>query len=415
PDSLARRARVVQLIGTIQDQRGNLDAALANFETAAASTAELLARDPENPQRIFDHSQSVFYVGYIAYRRGNFAKAEPAFRTYLDLATRLVARDPANAAWQAELGYAQSNLATLRYAQGRNTEAAALFNQALTVSRQVARSKVDDVTTQLNLATTLAWLAATHERLGELDKARSVRAEEDEILLLATGRDPDNRTAQRMQVESLRSQARIALVQARPAESLRAVRAAARLASDLLVADPTNADWLAEAVNTHLQLADTLLQSGNPGAAIRQLDVANHLANTLGARDRSVAKWQMLRIQERVLRARIHNQTRNPAQALAVARAALAGIGGLSTIGRDDSDMRWLRAGAHLEAGEALLKQGSAPAARVELAMIANSNAVRGIEEPRLMVLRARALAALGDHGAEAKLAARLRAIGWLE
>ncbi|MGL4541248.1 MAG: toll/interleukin-1 receptor domain-containing protein, partial [Polymorphobacter sp.] len=106
PDSLGRRARVVQLIGEIQDQRGNLDTALANFETAAATTAELLARDPESPQRIFDNAQSVYYVGYIAFRRGDFAKAEAAFQSYLDLANRLVAKDAANVEWQAELSYA---------------------------------------------------------------------------------------------------------------------------------------------------------------------------------------------------------------------------------------------------------------------------------------------------------------------
>src|SRR5690606_9420108 len=61
-DALARRARALQLIGQVYDERGQLDQALDVFRKAADSTAELLARDDGNPQRVFDHAQSVFGV-----------------------------------------------------------------------------------------------------------------------------------------------------------------------------------------------------------------------------------------------------------------------------------------------------------------------------------------------------------------
>ncbi len=70
PDSLGRRARVVQLIGEIQDQRGNLDAALVNFETAAASTAELLSRDPETPNIALITTDGFLYPNAELQKRG---------------------------------------------------------------------------------------------------------------------------------------------------------------------------------------------------------------------------------------------------------------------------------------------------------------------------------------------------------
>ena len=63
PDALGRRARSQLLVGEIDNSRGDLVSALAAYEAAAATTGEQLRRAPDNPQRMFDHSQSVFWVG----------------------------------------------------------------------------------------------------------------------------------------------------------------------------------------------------------------------------------------------------------------------------------------------------------------------------------------------------------------
>src|SRR5690348_7972835 len=69
-DSLGRRARTLHLLGEVADLRGDSSAALKSFREASASTSELLKRWPNDPQRIFDHAQSVYYVGTIALERG---------------------------------------------------------------------------------------------------------------------------------------------------------------------------------------------------------------------------------------------------------------------------------------------------------------------------------------------------------
>src|SRR5207249_5842276 len=122
--SVGRRARVLHLIGAIRDQRGDLPGALAVFNEAAASTGELLARKPSDPQRIFDHAQSLYWVGYAAWKRGLLEDARLRFLDYQKLADRLVAIDPRNDDWRAEVGYANSNLGTVLLAQGQADEAA---------------------------------------------------------------------------------------------------------------------------------------------------------------------------------------------------------------------------------------------------------------------------------------------------
>ena len=68
PDALGRRARVLMLLGEVDSARGNLDAALARYKEAVATTEELLRRNPDDEQRIFDHAQSIYWVGDIAWK-----------------------------------------------------------------------------------------------------------------------------------------------------------------------------------------------------------------------------------------------------------------------------------------------------------------------------------------------------------
>ena len=94
----------------------------------------------------------VFGVGLIAWRRGRIDDAESAFRDYMALAERLVALDPAKAEWQAEIGYANSNLGTLLLGEGRADEAAVRFEAALAVARSLARGAPGDATLQFEVA-----------------------------------------------------------------------------------------------------------------------------------------------------------------------------------------------------------------------------------------------------------------------
>ncbi|HEX7759553.1 MAG TPA: toll/interleukin-1 receptor domain-containing protein, partial [Caulobacteraceae bacterium] len=133
--ALGRRARVLQLLGSLRDTRGDLNAALTMFEAAAKSTGELLERDPDNPARIFDHAQSVYWVGYMAQRQGRLAQAQARFEDYRRLAQRLVAIDPRREDWRAELAYADTDLGVVMLKQHRTAPAAEAFAGALPILR----------------------------------------------------------------------------------------------------------------------------------------------------------------------------------------------------------------------------------------------------------------------------------------
>ena len=58
----AARERL-SLMAEVATKRGDVDGALRLYRGAMAGTAEAIRRKPDDPQRLFDHAQNVFYVG----------------------------------------------------------------------------------------------------------------------------------------------------------------------------------------------------------------------------------------------------------------------------------------------------------------------------------------------------------------
>ena len=291
-DALARRARALLLIGEVYDQRGRLDDALAVFRQAVNSTAELLARDPSSPQRIFDHAQSQYWVGLIAWRRGENDVAESAFRSYMDLAERLVAHDPANPDWQAEVEYASSNLGTVLSGEGRLTEAAVYFEKALGVAKELARHAPNDIDRRVALAQAHAWVADMRSEEGRLQDAVTQREAEVAIYEDILSTDARNLEVKDGLMMAERELANLALMRGDTGLAVRQARRAADLADELTASDPDNAVIAARVSIIHAMLGDALHFAGDMDGAKVAIQRARDLAKQLVERDPTVVIWQ---------------------------------------------------------------------------------------------------------------------------
>jgi tetratricopeptide (TPR) repeat protein len=239
-DGLGRRARALHLVGEVRDLRGDGAGALDAFALAERSTAELLERHPGDPQRLFDHAQSVFWVGYIAWQRKALADAERHFAEYHRLATALVAIDPANEDWQDELANALSNLGVLFQDSQRYDEAADRFAQSLTIAQASLRADPADRGRQWSLAQAHAWLADAVQGQGDLAAARQQRQLELAVLetmLAADDRDADARQGKAVALSQL---ANLDLLAGDVAAADHAAQTALALARQLLAEDPDN-------------------------------------------------------------------------------------------------------------------------------------------------------------------------------
>jgi serine/threonine-protein kinase len=296
-ESLGRRARALHLAGEIAEQTGQLEEAARRFGEAAASTSELLARHPQDPAHVFNHSQSAYWVGFIARRRGLTAQAETAFGEYQALAQQLTLLEPAKTDWRIEAAYAGQNLGVLRLETGRPAEALQAFGQTLqawtpVVAQQPAMA--------MELANTLGWLSKAHEASNDYDAA--IAALQGKFDALA--RVPDaarDRDVQYQRGVAHYDVARLQLAQGQAEPAATSLRQALALFEGLVKLDGRNLDWLAQLGSVRASLAELMPGSAEGEAQRRALDPL--VARLLATPERKVRWWLILQGRLLALRA----------------------------------------------------------------------------------------------------------------
>lgn len=182
-ESLERRSRILLAMGEDDEQRGDLTRALAQFQEAARTTSALLDERPDDPQRIYTHAQSEFWVGLIAWRTQRIEAAQRAFERYEHLAYRLVEEDPTNPDWLMETGYAASNLATLLLRDRGNAVAAEKrFRASLGLFARALRLKPRDEGIRWDIADSHGWIADSYRAQGRFADALAERKRQKDIL-----------------------------------------------------------------------------------------------------------------------------------------------------------------------------------------------------------------------------------------
>jgi len=288
--SLGRRSRALHLIGEIAELRGNLAEATRIFRRASDSTGRLMARYPDDGQRVFDHAQSVFWVGYIEWRQGRLPPAEQAFRRYETLARRLLVLDPNRLDWQAELAFAQQNLGTVllnanRFAEARESllQAGARLTGLLTQRPDLAGE----------LANNHAWVARTDEHAGRLGAALDGLRSQIAILR-AQPEAQKNRRSQGQVATALTEISRLELAGGRPVPAGENAQLALDVLQGLSGSDPANTLWRQELAWSHLRLADARRATGAaPALAASNVAGAAELVRGLLRQDVSVARWRV--------------------------------------------------------------------------------------------------------------------------
>ena len=316
-DSLGRRARALHLIGDLAARQGKMKEAQKDFAQAAATTSELLARHPDDGQRIFDQSQSEYYVGYAAWQGGRLHDAEESFRRYDDMAQRMVKVQPNNHDWLLERVFAGQNVAIVLLDLGRGEEALALSTQARAQIAELVKTHPEDIVSNAN---TIGWSARAQSLLGHYDEAIA----DENAKIAAAGRAPDADKNQDVQYLIGNGHVEIAIYLrclGRLDEAAQMGRAAIAELDRLAVLDPRNTDNLSEIVGGRLTLASTLADLGDVAGA--RAELASAQATLAGLMARPIPKriWRLGHGgRVAILQARL---AASPAEA-AAARAALA-------------------------------------------------------------------------------------------
>ncbi len=261
-DSLARRAQILHAMGEDDGDRDRLADALAKFREAHRTTGALLARNPTDPDRIYGHSQSEFWLGSAALKLDQRDTAQQRFTEYARLSRQLVAIDPRNKDWQMEGGYAESNLGTLAFRSDRPAEAQAAFERAGTHFLAARKLAPDDTGVLRDLADNHGWLADSLFAQQKFDRAYDERVRERSLILKLVEGDPQNANYARDLAESAIGLARIEVALGRRTAALARLRATRAVVETLAARDVENKRTARLRAAITLALADLLAADG---------------------------------------------------------------------------------------------------------------------------------------------------------
>jgi tetratricopeptide (TPR) repeat protein len=286
--SLGRRARVLHLLGDIRQQRGDLPGAAALFEQAAQSTGELLRRQPDDQEVLFDHAQSVAYLGEIYDDRGQIDRALVEFRQYQQLARRLVSLNPAKEKWRAEVDEADTDLGVILLTEGRANEAAQQFQAALAVSARLAAAAPSERDRQWDVSQVLAWLADADVAVGNLTAASLNRTREHAVYQQMLASKPSDTDAAVALASNRAALARLRLLQGDAQGAARDLEQASNDMDRLIAGSPDNSTYKANDVPVLILLAQARLQAGQfeeaRQAALRAIQICE--SETIAAQRR---------------------------------------------------------------------------------------------------------------------------------
>ncbi|HTJ45984.1 MAG TPA: protein kinase [Kofleriaceae bacterium] len=179
--------------GETQLALGELDAAQASFEESLRLAAQLVARSPNDADRLHSLAIAEFKLGELAERRKDLKAARTHYERARDDGLRLTQIDASNLQWQDLVSTTHSKIGDMQQELGDAKAAADEFRRYLEMAQAAAAA--DPSNQERRRALALAYVRtgqaklAAHDRAGAIaDYRRSIEIEEQR---LAGGVAPD--------------------------------------------------------------------------------------------------------------------------------------------------------------------------------------------------------------------------------
>ncbi|HUE79581.1 MAG TPA: toll/interleukin-1 receptor domain-containing protein [Sphingomicrobium sp.] len=412
-DSLAQRSKALTLMGEIANTRGDLDTALRLYREAFAGTAEALRRAPDNPQRIFDHAQNVYWVGYIDWQRGRTERAATAFREYRRLAQAMIAIEPTNPKWQLEKTYADNSLGVILLKQQNYREASITLQDALEASEALLAAEPNNREFQDRMVDAVAWFADARENSGDLDGALSLRERQLTTLERLSATRGSEPPLKRAVMTAHRVLGRLFASRGEIDQGLFHLQKAADLADELIRTEPDNTEWAQFAASSTIDLGELQLAVGRAEAAGIAARAGCAIAARLMDRDASVVQWRAtLRGECLALRAKLALARNVPAQAQALAAQRVA-IAQAEVLRGRTPESEFALADAELLRGEVAERLGDELTARSAWQAAAAAWPKLGELNPEQLARRAFLLGQLGRAGEAQQASRQLAEMGY--
>lgn len=359
-DTLGRRARALHMIGEIATLQGNFAHARKVLVEARTATEELLGRLSNDPTRLFEHAQSVYWVGNVDWQMGASDIARTAFDRYLAIAQRLVEMEPENVKWQREVGYAYVNLGSLLLDGHHFDDAAKQLELGVKAFQRLQADYPGDSVVRDDLAEALSWYSDSLRAIGFVRQAGEIMDSRRELYVRLLDSDPKNQDARQNLIVCDLARGRLLVDRGETPKAVELLLETADEAARLSKRDPENKQWSEIEGHVLLALAEVQLLTGQVASAHKRVLMAEAIAQDLVKQDSSVKAWRLeLLVPTLILRAMIGMQMKDAEgvrSALSDASIVLAENADVKTGGR--ISLPWLKAGLGMAHGDAAYFDG---------------------------------------------------------
>lgn len=262
PDSLAQRAQVLFAIGEDDSNRDGTPAELRRYQTdeikrfqeGCNTTRALLAKSPNQPERIFDQAQCEYWLGYYAYGKGDFGDAKARFRSYKMYADKLTAVAPGSPRFERETAYAEGNLCAVALQPPKDLRGSLkLCSDSLERMRTVARTSTFSESIGADLAQRESWAASAFMANGDDSRAASHLKTQETILDKLLKSDPFNIELRSDWIALQRLLARAEAHHGNLKDAIFRLQAANTVLNLMIALDPRRKDWVLQKSKVALQ------------------------------------------------------------------------------------------------------------------------------------------------------------------
>jgi tetratricopeptide (TPR) repeat protein len=249
---LLLKAKLLMQKGQDASERGNVEEGLRLFEAAFAATEELVSRRPSDPERLFAHGQSAFWVGDLYRQSFDLERSSYYLETYKTATQSALDLQPDYPDATLELAYANVNLGQLAVELSRDPRAASgLFADAL----KIVEAEASDKEALQNLNLILGYQA---QAMAQFDLASNVLQVMDKWDIVVGELDKARKSDRSLNYDVARDLNVMGELERRAGATERGeahVARAREIARQELTTDPSNDTWLSLASRLELKVA----------------------------------------------------------------------------------------------------------------------------------------------------------------
>ena len=279
PQTLRHQSVALDILGDVQDERGDHAAALATYRRALG-VAQLLAKQaPDDLNLRHDVSVDHVKIGSTLQNEGEPDEALASFRAAEEIVRGLVKEDGESTEYRYSLAISLSDVGDVLVAKGDLVGAGKALDESLAVARTLAQSEPA-------VARWRGLIAAVLDSVGSLRKAQDDKpgslasyAEALAIRRELVAAEPSDAGAQyQLSVAFMAHGAALSALD-RPKEAVESTEAGVAIAKRLVEADASNANWI-----KHL--------GGSLSRHAGVLEALERWADAVGARRAALVVWK---------------------------------------------------------------------------------------------------------------------------